>query len=99
MLICVGVVINGLNYFRVVPILESTLNVHLARKGLKESSDMLFQLCRGASKTVFGQYPKNNACNSFTNLIDVRSQCKVYLGMNEIPLRVREQLRKLHFNF
>ena len=66
---------------------------------LKESSDMLFRLCRGASKTVFGQYPENNACNSFTNLIDVRSQCKVYLGMNEIPLRVREQLRKFHFNF
>ena len=66
---------------------------------LKESSDMLFQLCRGASKTVFGQYPENNACNSFTNLIDVRSQCKVYLGMNEIPLRVREQLRKIHLTF
>ena len=66
---------------------------------LKESSDMLFQLCRGVSKTVFGQYPENNAYNYFTNLIDVRSQCKVYLDMNEIPLRVREQLRKFHFNF
>ena len=60
---------------------------------------MLFQFCRGASKTVFGQYLENNACNSWTNLIDVRSQCKVYLGMNEIPLGAREQLWKFHFNF
>ena len=66
---------------------------------LKESSDMLFQLCRGASKTVFGQYLENNACNSWKNLIDVRSQCKVYLGMNEIPLRVREQLRNFTLTF
>ena len=60
---------------------------------------MLFQLCRVASKTVFGQYPENNSCNSFTNLIGVRSQCKEYLDMNEIPLRVREQLWKFNFNF
>ena len=60
---------------------------------------MLFHLCRGASKSVFGQYLKNNACNSWITLIDVRSQSKVYLGMTEIPLRVREQLRKFHFNF
>ena len=44
---------------------------------------MLFHLFRGASNTVFGQYLKNNACNSWITLIDVRSQCKVYLGMNE----------------
>ena len=45
---------------------------------------MLFQLCGGASKMVFGQYLKNDACNSWLTLIDVSSQCRLYLGMNEV---------------
>ena len=51
---------------------------------------MLIQLCGRASKMLFCLFLKNKASNSWGTLIDVRSQSKVYLGMTEIPLGVRD---------